>query len=277
MYRIARPINNIPLNGNEYVLDDDRNIRLFAHRSDALELLEMTEEDLAGTCIEIEEVHFPFCEAVQKVILERTYIDPDEYEGHLGLVLAAYQSGHGCVNDAVWDTTELDQSIIRKFSYALLGVFKVMGIEVDFTNIVVEPTHEDKTYFIVKKDDRILLDDSYKAWSFGGSDLFAIEEFFKHLSGNVNVPPEEKNMKNVDDDHIRVFEKSMSVEGHPAYLKLISEALDGYALKRGIDLPKTVADLVFNIDSAYQTHNDLDQDDWDMTDSDKARLGLEDE
>jgi len=73
---------------------------------------------------------------------------------------------------------------------------------------------------------------------------------------------------------MKVFEKSLSVEGDPKQLKLIAEAVYEYHINRGIDMPKVVGDLCFNINSTYQEFNHLDPDNWDFTQEDKDELGL---
>lgn len=76
---------------------------------------------------------------------------------------------------------------------------------------------------------------------------------------------------------MRISEKTLAIEGDLHELKLIAEALDEFARKRGVDLPNRMSDLCFNINTEYQRSNERDQDDWDMTQEDKYWFGLEDD
>jgi hypothetical protein len=75
---------------------------------------------------------------------------------------------------------------------------------------------------------------------------------------------------------MRVTNKHMAVEGEPAELKLIAEALSDFANKHAMDLPKTIADLRFAIECEYREYHGLGPDDWDFIQSDKEELGIED-
>lgn len=198
MYRIARPINGISLNGNEYVLDDDNEIKLFESRQLALDFLGMSEADLEDSDIDIQEIEeesseYPYCMSVAKVLAERTYNDPDEFGGLLPMCLAAYDNTQGCINDAFWDLEELDRSIVRKFRYALIGILREMGLgefDTDY-EIIVEPCTEDRTEYAVirHKDNFVMLREGDKAWHFGheGGTLEDLEEEFSCIASSIKT------------------------------------------------------------------------------------------
>lgn len=74
---------------------------------------------------------------------------------------------------------------------------------------------------------------------------------------------------------MRIVEKHLAVEAPPEIAKLMAEALYEFAEKRAMDLPKTLGDWCYNANATYQTHNGLDEDDWEFTGEDKYNLGLE--
>lgn len=55
MYGIYRYINGISLNGAEWLLDDDCNIRMFKHKDDAIAFLNSQEVGVYGDEEDIEE------------------------------------------------------------------------------------------------------------------------------------------------------------------------------------------------------------------------------
>jgi hypothetical protein len=140
---------------------------------------------------------YPYCTAVQQILDDSTFNEPEDYEGDLGLVIAAYECDHGCVNEQVWDLEDLEGSIGRKFRYAIQGILRVLGLGYETTDysLVIEPTHTDRSYFVARTTDgHVLIDDSYKAWAFGATGLDALEAFFAEVADNVNMPPDPENL-----------------------------------------------------------------------------------
>ena len=62
-------------------------------------------------------------------------------------------------------------------------------------------------------------------------------------------------------------------------IKIISEALAQYRMNHAalpLNDDTTLCDFNFNMEKAYQSEYNLDQDDWDYTAEHKKELGLED-
>lgn len=137
---------------------------------------------------------YPYCEAVQEVLVDRGIGDPEEYK-ELGLVLAAYDNKPGCLNEEVWDIDNLLDNIVRKFRYAIIGVMNVKGLGVfdkDY-DIIVEPSYEDVTMYTVQDNHgRVLVHSHCKAWHFGtDDDIEELESFFEYLALEIKTPPKE--------------------------------------------------------------------------------------
>ena len=130
---------------------------------------------------------YPFCEAVQRVLIEHYVADPDAVPGSLNLVIKAYDCSTGCINEDVWDIAELDASIIRKFRYALYGILELKGWKSSQIRVLVEPCCVDSTDFVVLgPSSEILLRDGWKPWRFGheGS-IEELEAFFQNIANSI--------------------------------------------------------------------------------------------
>lgn len=131
---------------------------------------------------------YKYSERLNKILLERRHVDEEDFPDHCGPALAAYECDCGCINESFWDLAELMGEITRKFRYALLAVIEEKGYTESEVNIVIEPTWEDTTSYVVirKSDNKVLLDDYCKAWNFGhDGTLDDLEEFLVSLAEDV--------------------------------------------------------------------------------------------
>lgn len=121
------------------------------------------------------------CKAVQDEVLDSRFVDAEEFEGEFGLVLAAYERNNGCVNDDIFDTTELADETIVKFKYVFRGLLTALGQDYRDFFIIVEPSHQGATAYAVIRhsDHKVVLCGNRKAWAFGHDSLDELEEFFR--------------------------------------------------------------------------------------------------
>ena len=74
---------------------------------------------------------------------------------------------------------------------------------------------------------------------------------------------------------MRIQEHDLILEGDPLRIKIISEALAWYRIKHGsLNDDTTLCDFIFNMEAAYQSEYNLDQDDWDYTAEHKEILNV---
>jgi len=74
---------------------------------------------------------------------------------------------------------------------------------------------------------------------------------------------------------MKIQEHDLILEGDPMRIKIISEALAWYRFKHGsLNDDTTLCDFNFNMETAYQSEYNLDQDDWDYTKEHREELGL---
>jgi hypothetical protein len=71
-----------------------------------------------------------------------------------------------------------------------------------------------------------------------------------------------------------ITEHYLRLEAPPELVKVIAVALDEYRGLNSIEFSTTMSDFIFNMETAYQTHYGLDQDDWGFTAEDLIELGF---
>ena len=69
---------------------------------------------------------------------------------------------------------------------------------------------------------------------------------------------------------ITATEHNLKISGDPFRLKIMANVLRETEVDWWND--QTISDFIYNIETAYQRFHDLDEDDWDFTDSDKENL-----
>jgi hypothetical protein len=66
-------------------------------------------------------------------------------------------------------------------------------------------------------------------------------------------------------DFLKVAENGLYLEADPFRMKLISEAISEYVTNHQLEDDTTLNDFRFYMETSYQNHYSLDQDDWDYT------------
>ena len=74
---------------------------------------------------------------------------------------------------------------------------------------------------------------------------------------------------------MKIQEHDLILEGDPLRIKIICEALGEYMIRHQcLNDDTTLCDFRFNMETAYQSEYDLNQDDWDYTSKHKKELNL---
>ena len=71
------------------------------------------------------------------------------------------------------------------------------------------------------------------------------------------------------------IENHLKIDGDMLTLKILADSLRLFSESNTVDLPTTLNDLVYQIEVEYQEINNLDPDNWGMTEADEEELGIE--
>jgi len=74
------------------------------------------------------------------------------------------------------------------------------------------------------------------------------------------------------DATLKVQEHQLLLEADPCRMKFISEAIRAYMDKYNLTDDTTLTDFCLQMETAYQSFHNLDQDDWDFAKEDKANI-----
>jgi len=74
---------------------------------------------------------------------------------------------------------------------------------------------------------------------------------------------------------IETIEHGLELKADPFHTKLIAEAISDYVEKHGLDDFTTLNDFRFNLEMAYQEYHNLNEDDFDYTETDRIFLSGE--
>ena len=75
-----------------------------------------------------------------------------------------------------------------------------------------------------------------------------------------------------DEQNLNAREHNLYIEADPYRMKLISEAIREKMEKHMLEDDTTLSDFCYNMETSYQSYNNLDQDDWDFSKKDKVNL-----
>jgi hypothetical protein len=70
-------------------------------------------------------------------------------------------------------------------------------------------------------------------------------------------------------DFLKVAENGLYLEADPFRMKLISEAISEYVTNHQLEDDTTLNDFRFNMETSYQSHHDLHEDDWGYIEEDR--------
>ena len=75
-----------------------------------------------------------------------------------------------------------------------------------------------------------------------------------------------------DENNINAREHHLYIEADPYRMKLISEAIREKMEKHMLEDDTTLSDFCYNMETSYQSYNNLSEDDWDFTKEDGKNL-----